>query len=254
MTLRAENVSWNRGGTLVVDGVTLVPETGQTVGLLGPNGSGKSSLLRLLHGLVRPTSGLVTLDGVDLADVPRRRIARSVASVTQHADTDVDITVRDVARLGRIPHRSALGSATHADEAAVERALNHVGLLPQADRLWHTLSGGERQRAQIARALAQEPHELLLDEPTNHLDIRHQLELLDLVCALPITTIIAIHDLNLAAMYCDTIVVLREGRVVTAGTPLEVLTAELIREVYEVTADVELGAGGRPAITYRRQG
>ncbi|WP_447911533.1 ABC transporter ATP-binding protein [Microbacterium phyllosphaerae] len=253
MTLRAENVSWNRGGALVVDGVTLVPQPGQTVGLLGPNGSGKSSLLRLLHGLVRPTSGLVTLDGVDLADVPRRRIARSVASVTQHADTDVDITVRDVARLGRVPHRSTLGSATHADEAAVNRALTHVGLLQQADRLWHTLSGGERQRAQIARALAQEPHELLLDEPTNHLDIRHQLELLDLVCALPITTIIAIHDLNLAAMYCDIIVVLREGRVVTAGTPLEVLTAELIREVYEVAADVELDAGGRPAITYRRQ-
>jgi len=253
VTLRAENVSWNRGGALVVDGVTLHPETGQTVGLLGPNGSGKSSLLRLLHGLVRPTSGLVTLDGVDLTHVPRRRIARSVASVTQHADTDVDITVRDVARLGRIPHRSALGSATAADEAAVDRALIHVGLLQQADRLWHTLSGGERQRAQIARALAQEPEELLLDEPTNHLDIRHQLELLDLVCALPMTTVIAIHDLNLAAMYCDTIVVLREGRVVAAGTPLDVLTEELIRAVYEVTADVEIDSAGRPAITYRRQ-
>lgn len=253
MTLRADNVSWNRGGTLVVDGASLRPEPGQTVGLLGPNGSGKSSLLRLLHGLVRPTSGLVTLDGVDLTRVPRRRIARSVAAVTQHADTDVDITVRDVARLGRIPHRSALGSATHADEAAVDRALAHVGLLTHADRLWHTLSGGERQRAQIARALAQEPHELLLDEPTNHLDIRHQLELLDLVCALPITTIIAIHDLNLAAMYCDVVVVLREGRVVTAGTPRDVLTAELIREVYEVEADVDLDDRGRLAITYRRQ-
>ncbi|WP_314095896.1 ABC transporter ATP-binding protein [Microbacterium foliorum] len=254
MTLRAENVSWNRGGTLVVDGVTLHPEPGQTVGLLGPNGSGKSSLLRLLHGLVRPTSGLVTLDGADLAQVPRRRVARSVAAVTQHADTDVDITVRDVARLGRIPHRSPLGGATSADEAAVDRALAHVGLLRQADRLWHTLSGGERQRAQIARALAQEPRELLLDEPTNHLDIRHQLELLDLVCALPMTTVIALHDLNLAAMYCDVIVVLREGRVVAAGTPTEVLTAELIRTVYEVTAEVALDEGGRPAITYRRRG
>jgi iron complex transport system ATP-binding protein len=255
MTLHAENVTWNRGGALVVDGVTLHPEPGQTVGLLGPNGSGKSSLLRVLHGLVKPTAGLVTLDGVDLTSVGRRRIARSVASVTQHAETDVDITVRDIARLGRIPHRSGLGGETAADDAAVERALAHVGLLDQAGRLWHTLSGGERQRAQIARALAQEPRELLLDEPTNHLDIRHQLELLDLVCALPLTTVIAIHDLNLAAMYCDTVVVLRAGRVVAAGAPSAVLTAELIADVYGVAAEVTLDAErGYPVVTFTRSG
>lgn len=254
MTLRAEQVTWNRGGALVVDGVTVHPQPGQTIGLLGPNGSGKSSLLRVLHGLVKPTAGLVTLDGVDLASVGRRRIARSVASVTQHAETDVDITVRDIAWLGRIPHRTGLGGGTAADEAAVERALEQVGLLDQSERLWHTLSGGERQRAQIARALAQEPRELLLDEPTNHLDIRHQLELLDLVCALPLTTVIAIHDLNLAAMYCDAVVVLRAGRVVAAGAPGEVLTAELIADVYGVAAEVTRDARrGHPVITFSRR-
>lgn len=254
MTLRAEQVTWNRGGALVVDGVTVHPQPGQTVGLLGPNGSGKSSLLRVLHGLVKPTAGLVTLDGVDLASVGRRRIARSVATVTQHAETDVDITVRDIAWLGRIPHRTGLGGGTAADEAAVERALEQVGLLDQSERLWHTLSGGERQRAQIARALAQEPRELLLDEPTNHLDIRHQLELLDLVCALPLTTVIAIHDLNLAAMYCDAVVVLRAGRVVAAGAPGEVLTAELIADVYGVAAEVTRDARrGHPVITFSRR-
>lgn len=254
MTLRAEQVTWNRGGALVVDGVTVHPQPGQTVGLLGPNGSGKSSLLRVLHGLVKPTAGLVTLDGVDLASVGRRRIARSVASVTQHAETDVDITVRDIAWLGRIPHRTGLGGGTASDEAAVERALEQVGLLDQSERLWHTLSGGERQRAQIARALAQEPRELLLDEPTNHLDIRHQLELLDLVCALPLTTVIAIHDLNLAAMYCDAVVVLRAGRVVAAGAPGEVLTAELIADVYGVAAEVTRDARrGHPVITFSRR-
>lgn len=254
MTLRAEQVTWNRGGALVVDGVTVHPQPGQTVGLLGPNGSGKSSLLRVLHGLVKPTAGLVTLDGVDLASVGRRRIARSVASVTQHAETDVDITVRDIAWLGRIPHRTGLGGGTAADEAAVERALEQVGLLDQSERLWHTLSGGERQRAQIARALAQEPRELLLDEPTNHLDIRHQLELLDLVCALPLTTVIAIHDLNLAAMYCDAVVVVRAGRVVAAGAPGEVLTAELIADVYGVAAEVTRDARrGHPVITFSRR-
>jgi iron complex transport system ATP-binding protein len=210
--------------------------------------------LRVLHGLVRPTSGFVTLDGVDLASVGRRHVARSVASVTQHADTEVDITVRDIVRLGRIPHRTALGGGASTDEDAVDRALAHVGLLDQAARLWHTLSGGERQRAQIARALAQEPRELLLDEPTNHLDIRHQLELLELVCALPVTTVIAIHDLNLAAMYCDVVVVLQEGRVVAAGAPSDVLTAELISEVYGVAATIARDMRrGHPVITFSRR-
>jgi iron complex transport system ATP-binding protein len=254
MTLRAEKVSWSRGGVLVIDGATLRPEPGQTVGLLGPNGSGKSSLLRVLHGLVKPTSGFVTLDGADLMSVGRRHVARSVASVTQHADTEVDITVRDIVRLGRIPHRTALGGGTAADEDAVDKALAHVGLLGQAGRLWHTLSGGERQRAQIARALAQEPRELLLDEPTNHLDIRHQLELLELVCALPVTTVIAIHDLSLAAMYCDIVVVLQAGRVVAAGAPSDVLTAELITEVYGVTATITRDVHrGHPVITFSRR-
>ncbi|GLJ80619.1 ABC transporter ATP-binding protein [Microbacterium imperiale] len=253
MTLHARDVSWARGGSLVVDGVTVEPEPGRTLGLLGPNGSGKSSLLRVLHGLVRPTAGWVTLDGEDLTRVGRRRAARTIASVSQHADTEVDITVRDVARLGRIPHRGTFGGDAKADEAAVDRALAHVGLTEHAERLWHTLSGGERQRAQIARALAQEPRELLLDEPTNHLDIRHQLELLDLVCALPVTTVVAIHDLNLAAMYCDSVLVMQQGRVVAGGPPREVLTAPLISSVYGVEAEVAWDERrGHPVITYTR--
>lgn len=252
MTLEARHVSWRRGGTLVVDGVTLRPEPGSTVGLLGPNGSGKSSLLRLLQGIAKPDSGSITLDGTELARLRRREIARTVASVTQHADTDVDIVVRDVVRLGRTPHRSALGGELGRDERIIAEALAHVGLTAKADHLWHTLSGGERQRAHIARALAQEPRELLLDEPTNHLDIRHQLELLELVAALPLTAIVALHDLNLAAMFCDTVIVLRQGRVITAGAPADVLTPELIAEVYGVRAQVRRDEGsGRPTVTFQ---
>ncbi|WP_456284613.1 ABC transporter ATP-binding protein [Microbacterium sp. JZ70] len=252
MTLEAERVSWRRGGALVVDGVSLRPEPGQTIGLLGPNGSGKSSLLRLLQGLARPDAGRVTLDGADLSQLRRREVARAIATVTQHAETDADIVVRDVVRLGRTPHRPLLGGETAHDERAIADALERVGLADKADRLWHALSGGERQRAHIARALAQEPRELLLDEPTNHLDIRHQLELLALVAALPVTAIVALHDLNLAAMFCDAVLVLREGRVVAAGGPAEVLTPELIADVYGVRADVSRDPEtGRATVLFR---
>lgn len=238
MTIGADRVSWRRGGALVVDGVSLHPAPGSTVGLLGPNGSGKSSLLRLLQGAARPDAGRVTLDGVDLSTLRRRDVARAVAAVTQHADTDVEMSVRDVVRLGRIPHRTFLGNDTAADDRAIDEALARVGLTGKATHQWHTLSGGERQRAQIARALAQDPRELLLDEPTNHLDIRHQLELLALVSTLPVTTVVALHDLNLAAMFCDAVLVLRQGVVVAGGDPAQVLTAELIGEVYGVRARV----------------
>lgn len=251
MTLSAEGVSWRRGGALVVDGVSLHPRAGSTVGLLGPNGSGKSSLLRLLQGIARPDLGVVRLDDDDLRGLRRRDIARAVAAVSQYAETEVDLTVRDVVRLGRTPHRSVWGGDPTADERAVDDALAQVRLTAKAADGWHTLSGGERQRAQIARALAQEPRELLLDEPTNHLDIRHQLDLLALVAALPVTTVVALHDLNLAATFCDDVVVLRRGAVVAAGPPAQVLTPELIAEVYEVDARTTVDpATGKLAITY----
>lgn len=251
MTLSATDVTWRRGGALVVDGVSLEPGPGDTVGLLGPNGSGKSSLLHLMNGAVRPTSGVVTLDGTELSAMRRKDVAKIVAVVSQHADTDFDITVADVVRLGRIPHRGAFGGDAAADAAAVDSALRHTGLAGKAHCLWHQLSGGERQRAQIARALAQEPRELLLDEPTNHLDIHHQLELLALVARLPITSVIALHDLNLAAMFCTQLVVLSEGRVVTAGAPADVLTEELIARVYRVRAHVTLdGPNNSPSIRF----
>ncbi|MEW1721858.1 ABC transporter ATP-binding protein [Streptomyces sp. NPDC093109] len=250
--LRAERVSRTlAGGRLILDGVGLAPAPGSTLGLLGPNGSGKSTLLRILAGVLAPASGVVTLDGRPLADVGRRAVARRIAVVEQQTDTQVELTVRDVVRLGRIPHRRAWAAASAGDEAAVATALERTGLTGRADQSWHTLSGGERQRVQIARALAQDPRELLLDEPTNHLDIQHQLDLLNLVAALPVTTVIALHDLNLAAMYCDQIVVLRAGRVVAAGPPGDTLTEELIADVYGVRATVTReGPDGRPHVRF----
>ncbi|MDO9355004.1 MAG: ABC transporter ATP-binding protein [Solirubrobacteraceae bacterium] len=251
MSLRAERVSWSAGGRLIVDDVSIQIEDGETVGLLGPNGSGKSSLIRLMAGVRSPSSGTVLLAGDDLAGLRRREIARRVAVVEQHATTEVDLTVGEVVGLGRIPHRSAWGPDTAGDSGAVARALQRTGLESSAGRSWHTLSGGERQRVHIARALAQEPTELLLDEPTNHLDVHHQLELLSLVRELPLTSVVALHDLNLAAMFCDRLVVLSGGRVVAGGTPAEILTPELIADVYRVRAVVTPeGPRGVPSVRF----
>ena len=251
MTLEAKGLSWSRGGNLVLDDVTLRPTEGETIGILGPNGSGKSSLLRALGGLAHPQQGTVTLEGTDIRRLRRRQIAWRVAMVSQHATTDVDLAVIDVVRLGRIPHSSAFGGDDEG-ERVVADAIARTGLTDKAHDLWHTLSGGEQQRAQIARALAQEPRELLLDEPTNHLDIHHQLELLDFVAALPVTSYLALHDLNHASMFCDRVLILRRGAVVAFGEPHEVLTEGLIAEVYRVGVDVVVSSDGTRTVLFRR--
>lgn len=252
MSLQAVEVCWSRSGRVVLDGVTVDPVPGSTVGLLGPNGSGKSSLLRLLAGIDRPDSGSVQLDGRELHTMSRRAVARRVAMVGQHADTDLDIAVRDVVRLGRIPHSSVFGGGGD-DMTAVAAALAATGLNGMADRLWHTLSGGERQRVQIARALAQKPSELLLDEPTNHLDIAHQLEILALIRTLDVTSVVALHDLNLAAMFCDHVVMLSAGTVVATGSPAEVLTEDLVADVYGVRCRISVDDAG-PYVRFEQGG
>ena len=251
MSLAAWKVSWQAGKSIIVDGVTLVVEPGSTLGLLGPNGSGKSSLIRLLAGLRFPRSGEVTLDGRSVVRLPRKELARRIAVVEQHATTDANVTVLEVVRLGRIPHRSPFSPWTREDDRIVEEALERVDLANRRDQLWHTLSGGERQRVQLARALAQQPTDLILDEPTNHLDIQHQLEILRLVASLPITTIVALHDLNLAAMFCDRLAVLDHGKLVAVGSPEDILTEHLIRQVFGVEAHVGRSAHhGRLHIQY----
>ncbi|WP_344748464.1 ABC transporter ATP-binding protein [Streptosporangium vulgare] len=195
---------------------------GRFTGLIGPNGSGKSTLLRLLAGLLRPRAGTVLLDGRRLGELPRREVARRLAVVAQEVSTDIDMTVADVVALGRIPHRSPLaliGRDDLRDARETEEALERCGLAGWGGRRWSTLSGGERRRVGIARALAQRPTELLLDEPTNHLDIHHQLDLLRMLSRAPATVVAALHDLNLAARYCDHLLLLEAGRLVASGPP-----------------------------------
>jgi iron complex transport system ATP-binding protein len=249
MSISIRDAVWKAGHTLILDGVSIEVPAGKVLGLLGPNGSGKSSLLRLMCRLRPLASGVIALDGRDIEAFSRRELAQRLALVEQQAATDAPMTVLDVARLGRTPHRGALAAWARHDEEAVAAALRATDMWAKRGQAWRTLSGGERQRVQIARALAQEPTELLLDEPTNHLDIRHQLDLLGLLRRLPVTSVVALHDMNLAAAFCDRLVVLKEGRVAAAGTVAEVLTPGLIATVFGVTAQISYAAD-RPQIAF----
>ncbi|MFJ3496904.1 ABC transporter ATP-binding protein [Streptomyces sp. NPDC086091] len=241
----ASGLCWTAGGRAVVDGVSFTVPPGSFTGLVGPNGSGKSTVLRLLAGLRRPSSGSALLDGRTISATKRREVARRLAFVAQETSADVEASVRDVVLLGRAPHRGR--SATTGDDArAVERAMAAMDVSALADRSWSSLSGGERQRVNIARALAQDTASLLLDEPTNHLDISHRLDLMELLAGSAATVVAALHELDLAARYCDHLVLLDAGRVAASGPPAAVLTPELLRRVYRVRATVRDGPDGRP--------
>ena len=252
--LAINGVSVHLGGRAIVDSVDMVAPMGQVTGLIGPNGAGKSTLLRAILGLV-PTTGTTRFEGVDLTTLPRRSRARFTAFVEQSSDTDARLTAREVVLLGRIPFQSIWQAApSPADLVQAEAALTAVDMTAFADRLYHTLSGGEQQRIQIARALAQQPRLLLLDEPTSHLDVHAQLAMLDLLrrhARNGAAVLLALHDLNLAASFCDSLIVLQSGQVAAAGAPGEVLTPALLRQVYGVEATILRHPGdGRPLIAY----
>ncbi|CAI1049429.1 siderophore ABC transporter ATP-binding protein EitC [Serratia fonticola] len=240
MSIAAENITWSVGKKIIVNNVSLSVSSGETVGLLGPNGCGKSSLLRILAGLRRPHSGTVTLDGQNIAQITKKQLARRVAFVEQHGMTEANMRVVDVVKLGRIPHHSPFSNWSAQDDDTVTAALQRVDMLGKSEQGWQSLSGGERQRVHIARALAQSPTEILLDEPTNHLDIRHQIQLMKLVSELPVTSIVAIHDLNHASMFCDSLIVMQQGQIVAAGSPQEILTESLLWDVFRVETKIEI--------------
>ncbi|WP_102509030.1 ABC transporter ATP-binding protein [Sanguibacter massiliensis] len=239
--LVARNLAWSVAGRRVVDGVSFRAPSGAVTGLLGPNGSGKSSLLRLVAGATRAEAGSASFDGADLTKLTRRERARITAFVEQDASADRSLTVADAAELGRLPHRGWFAPPSASDRAAVSTALARAGASELADRDLATLSGGERQRAHVARALAQEPRLLLLDEPTNHLDVAAQRELLTLLAGLAAdgtTVLTALHDLTLAAAWCDHVVVLDHGRVLAEGPVEDVLVPDVVEAVWGVRPDI----------------
>lgn len=252
-TLAAEGVAWGTSAVTIIHDIALVAEAGTVTGLLGPNGSGKTTLLHVLAGLRRPTAGTVRLGDEDLHAMPARDRARRIAVLEQQATTSLDLGVRQVVELGRVPHRGRWALGRPDDDGVVDEAMHHGRIEHLADRRWATLSGGERQRVQLARALAQQPDVLLLDEPTNHLDLGHQIDFLATVRALGLTTVAALHDLEQAAASCDRLVVLDAGHLVAAGDVHDVLTDRLLDDVYGVEARVARDAyAERQHLTWRR--
>ena len=250
MEIRASDVRAVLGGSQILRGVDLRAERGELVGVIGPNGSGKSTLLKCIYRVLKPSGGAVWLDGRALSEYSYKESARRVAVVAQHNYYNFDFSVQDVVMMGRAPHKRALDRDNAQDRQMAARALETVGMADFARRSFATLSGGEQQRVILARALAQDTPCLILDEPTNHLDIKFQLQLMDIVKRLDRTVIAAIHDLNIAAMYCDRLYAVKEGCVVASGRPEEVLTPELIRTVYEVEAQVLRDRAGGLRIFY----
>ncbi|HIX00761.1 MAG TPA: ABC transporter ATP-binding protein [Candidatus Nesterenkonia stercoripullorum] len=251
--LTADALRYSYGRTTVLDGVSLDVPAGSVQGLIGPNGSGKTTLLRCLYGALRPHRGSVTLDGVGLTSMSARSISRRIAVVAQESAEEMPLAVEDAVSLGRIPHRGMFARSSHRDREVTEQALERVGLRHMARRSTAELSGGERQRMMIARALAQEPAAMLLDEPTNHLDIGYQHEVLHLVRSIGVTAVVVLHDLNLAARYCDALMLLADGRVRAQGAPAEVLGSDLLEDVYDVGVERHTAEDSTAQLLFRRQ-
>jgi len=241
--LELERISFKYGEQWVLQDVTLTVAKGEFFGILGPNGSGKSTLLNLIDGIRLPCEGEIRLKGIAPGKMRRKDVARLVAVVPQEASWVFPLTVEEVVLMGRTPHLGRLVFESERDLAVARSAMDATDLLPFASRLIETLSGGERQRVLIARALAQEPEVILLDEPTSSLDIAHQIRTLDLIRSLSrsagLTVVSVTHDMNLAALYCDRIALLEEGRLHSLGRPGEVITESHIEEVYRVNVAVD---------------
>ncbi len=252
MTLDVRDVDVELGGTQILDAVSADVGDGRLVGVVGPNGAGKSTLLRAMNGVVKPVSGIVLVDDEAVHELPSKAASRRIASVPQDTNLGFEFTVRETVEMGRHAHVPRFGS--DPDPEAVEHAMERAEVAQFADRDVTSLSGGEKQRVLLARALAQQAPVLLLDEPTASLDVNHQVRTLELVRGLADdadrAVVAAIHDLDLAARYCDELVLVADGRVLDSGRPADVLTPERVREAFDARVAVGTDpATGDPTVT-----
>ena len=238
MNIKSENINVTLEKNNILKGINIEVDNKEVVGIIGPNGSGKSTLLKCIYRVLKPNDGAILLDNVDIKEMSVKESSKRLAVLSQHNNYNFDFTVKDIVLMGRSPHKKFMERDNKEDYDIVNEALKKVDMFEFKDRSFQSLSGGEQQRVILARALAQQPKCLILDEPTNHLDIKYQLQLMRIVKGLGIEVIAATHDLNIAAMYCDKIYVLKDGEIIKYGKPKDVLTKEIIKDVYEVDAEV----------------
>ena len=250
--LEAEKLVFSAAGRTIIEDLSLQVPAGDVLAIIGPNGAGKSTLLKMLTGQLTPSSGAVRLQGEAVNSLAPSAMAKVLAYVPQGPQAPPDILVRELVSYGRHPHRAWYMGSRAEDEEAVERALERTGLLDLAKRPVGLLSGGERQRAWLALALAQQPQVLLLDEPTTFLDVCHQFELLDLLRRLNeednLTVVLVLHEINHALRYAKRVAVIKDGRLAALGYPWDVVTPELLRQVFRVQGEVVADSDGRAAL------
>lgn len=252
MNICATDIKMEIGNNQILKGVSIDSKSREFIGIIGPNGSGKSTLLKCIYRTLKPNNGCIMLGRQDISKISVKESAKKLAVVAQHNYYNFDFSVGEVVLMGRSPHKKSLEPDNSEDYDIVNESLEKVGMLGFKNRSFSTLSGGEQQRVILARALAQQTPCLILDEPTNHLDIKYQLSLLNIVKSLNLTIISAIHDLNIASMYCDRLFVMKNGRIVGMGTPQEVLTKEFIKEIYDIDVEIVYDSKGDMHILYSR--
>lgn len=251
MVLDISSLSFNFGSKNILADIDLSIKNNGIVGIIGPNGSGKSTLLKCIYRVLKPKTGTIFIDGKNINDYQFKETAKKMAVVAQHNDTHFDFNVLEMVLIGRSPHKKFMERDSAEDIELAYKALEQVNMKDFAGRNFSSLSGGEKQRIILARALVQNTDCLILDEPTNHLDIKHQLHFMSLAKNLKITVISAIHDLNIAAMYCDKIYALKEGQIIASGSVNEVITEEVIKTLYDVEAKIIYDEEKKPHVIFK---
>ena len=238
LKLQVKNLKFSIDKKDILKDISFDIPKGSFVGIIGPNGSGKSTILKNIYRLYKPDSGRLILDNKDLSTMKDKDCAKEIAVLAQESNSQFDFTVEQIVKMGRYPYKSVFEDYSKKDIDMVNNMLKRVGLDDYSNRSFSKLSGGEKQRTLIARALVQDTDFLILDEPTNHLDIGYQIQLMDLVKSLNITTLSAIHDMNIASMYCDYLIVMKDGKIRKCGKVEEVITSDMLKEIFGVNAYV----------------
>lgn len=249
--LKVEHLDFSIDKAQILKAIDLKIQKGEFVGLVGPNGCGKSTLLKNIYRIYQPDRGKIYLDGQLVDQVNDKEFAKKMAVMVQENTVEFDLTVIDMVMLGRYAHKRLLQDSSEKDHAIAEKYLEEVGMKGYEERSFLSLSGGEKQRVLLARALSQEAELIVLDEPTNHLDIKYQYQIMNILKRQDMTVFTSVHDLNIASLYCDRIVVLKKGDLVKIGTPEEVITPEMIHYLYGIDSEVRINkTTGRPQIQF----